>query len=78
MTEQNETKSERFKRVANPRLIKAIKAIQLVGNCSDTGSYEYTDEQIDKLESALKQSVTKVVTQFRNRGATEDRDENLL
>ena len=39
----NESKTDRFRRVAEARVNKIIKMIRLLGNCSGTGVYEYTD-----------------------------------
>ena len=38
-----ESKIDRFRRVAEARVNKIIKMIRLLGNCSGTGVYEYTD-----------------------------------
>ena len=40
-----ESKIDRFRRVAEARVNKIIKMIRLLGNCSGTGVYEYTDTQ---------------------------------
>lgn len=54
-----ETKRERFIRVAETRTNKIIKLIDLLGNCSNKNNYEYTDEDvkliIGTLESELKE-----------------------
>lgn len=36
----NESKTDRFRRVAEARVNKIIKMIRLLGNCSGTGVYE--------------------------------------
>ena len=38
-----ESKIDRFRRVAEARANKIIKMIRLLGNCSETGVYAYTD-----------------------------------
>ena len=39
-------KAEKFKALAEKRVNNAIKQLQLIGNLSNTSSYEYTDEQV--------------------------------
>ena len=41
-----EPKADRFRRVAEARANKIIKMTRLLGNCSGTGVYEYTDAQV--------------------------------
>lgn len=45
MDNNNESKAERFIRVAEPRVGRACKAISLIGNFA-TGDYEYTEQQV--------------------------------
>ena len=47
-----ESKTDRFRRVAEARVNKIIKMIRLLGNCSGTGVYEYTDTQVAYIFSA--------------------------
>lgn len=53
----NETKAERFKRVATPRVLKAVKAINAVTQCTGT-RYEWTEEQRDKILSTVGNAAT--------------------
>ena len=55
-----ETKAERFKRVANRRAVsinkdldKLHKDISLLGNCSDRRKYEFNDSEILSLFSLI-------------------------
>ncbi len=58
-----ETKAQKFKRVAQPRFIKAVKAIQVLGNCASS-DYEYTQEQIEKIEKTLHAEVDEIMARF--------------
>ena len=42
----NETKRERFVRLAEARTNKILDMIKLLGNCSSRSNYEYTDEDV--------------------------------
>ena len=51
-TEQE--KAERFKRVAEGRTNKIIEQIRLLGNCANRSNYEYSDEEVKKIFSAIE------------------------
>ena len=51
-TEQE--KYERFKRVAEGRTNKIIDQIRLLGNCANKSNYEYSEEDIKKIFSAIE------------------------
>ena len=60
-----ETKRERFVRIAEARTNKILDMIRLLGNCSSKASYEYTDEDVKKifntLEKELKNTKNKLL-----------------
>ena len=55
----DETKSQRFKRIAEKRVSKAARSIRLVGTLGNRSLYEATDEErkeiITYLEGSLRQ-----------------------
>ena len=51
--EKNESKAERFVRLAEPRVSRACKAISLIANLASSG-YEYTEKQVDSMFAALQ------------------------
>ena len=46
-------KMDRFKRVAENRTNKIIDQIRLLGNCANKSNYEYSDEDVKKIFSAI-------------------------
>lgn len=52
-----ESKKERFKRIAENRTNKIIDMIDLLGNCSNKNNYEYTDDDIKNIFSAIESSL---------------------
>ena len=60
-----ESKIDRFRRVAEARVNKIIKMIRLLGNCSGTGVYEYTDTQVAYIFPALQSELDKAKRRFR-------------
>lgn len=49
----DETKADRFTRLAVKRVDKAVKAIKLVAALTNKGNYEWTDEQGVSIVKAL-------------------------
>ena len=48
-----ESKYEKFVRLAEARTNKIIDTLQLLGNCANTTVYEYTQEDVDKIFQAI-------------------------
>lgn len=68
---KEETKAARFRRVIEPRVRKALKAIRLVG--SVTGStYEYDAEQIAHITAVLQDAVSKAVSGLEGKSDSRD------
>ena len=61
----NETKHERFCRLAENRMTNILKQFELLGNLSNTSAYEYTQHDIDKIIRALKAAVSEVERSFK-------------
>lgn len=59
-----ESKSERFVRLAEPRVSKACKSISLIGNFA-TGSYEYTEQQVDAMFAAMQDALDTARAKYR-------------
>ena len=51
--ENNVIKEERFKRLASQRTNSVLKKLKILGNCANKSSYEYTDEEINKIFSEI-------------------------
>ena len=47
----------KFVKLAQSRVSKAIKDIQLIGNLSNRSNYDYTDEDITKIFRALNEEI---------------------
>ena len=58
------TKRERFKKVAVQRTNKIINYIRLLGNCSNKNNYEYTDNDVKKIISAIEKELKLLKTKF--------------
>lgn len=66
-----ETKQEKFDRMLEARLPKAVKAIELLGNLSRKGDYEWHGSQIDDMLDQLEGAVDGVMDAFGIRPPSE-------
>jgi len=48
---------EKFVKLAQARVNKAIKAIDLIGNLSNRSNYSYTDEDVSRIFKALNDEI---------------------
>ena len=59
-----ETKRERFVRLAEARTNKIIDMMKLLGNCSSTINYEYTEADVKKIFSAIEYELKNTKAKF--------------
>ena len=59
-----ESDREKFVRLANARVNKAIKAIQLVGNLSNRSNYQYEEADVEKIFRALNTELKQCRQRF--------------
>ena len=59
-------KRERFVNLAEKRVTKALKSIQLIGNLSNKSNYEYTTEDVQKIQKALNKALEDMRNKFNN------------
>ena len=66
---KNESKDERFKRVASRRVQELLDKLRLLGNCSNGAVYSYSQEDKKKIFSAIEGELRRVKALFdRPRG----------
>ncbi len=59
-----ETKAEKFIRLGEYRINKAIDAISRIENLANRSSYDYTPEQVEAMFSVLESKVAEVKEKF--------------
>lgn len=59
-----ESKRDRFVRLAEARTNKIIDMVQLLGNCSNTSVYDYTQQDIEKIFTAIDTAVRDAKKKF--------------
>lgn len=68
-----ETKRERFVRLAEARTNKILEMMRLLGNCSSKSNYEYTDDDVRQIFSALEKELKNTKNRFMGIEAKEER-----
>jgi hypothetical protein len=58
-----ETKHDKFKRLATQRVTNALKKIELIGNLASSG-YESSAEEVDKIFASLQQTLDNTKNRF--------------
>ena len=64
MAKEQETKRAKFVRLAEARTNKIINMLQLLGNCSNTSVYDYTQKDVDKIFAAIEAEVKEARKKF--------------
>ena len=63
--------SEHFIELANKRVPKALKALELVGNLGNKSNYTYSKSQSDQIKKALREKMNEVFNKFDNNSNEE-------
>ena len=61
----NKERSDRFKRLATVRTNEVLNRLRILGNCADRRSYDYTEEEIEKIFKAIDEQAKIVKAKFR-------------
>jgi len=69
----SENKRERFVRIAEARTNKILDMLRLLGNCSNKSNYEYDEEDIKQIFSAIDKEVKAAKNAFMGVETKEER-----
>lgn len=61
-------KRQKFVKLANQRVNKAIEQIRLIGNLSNRTAYEFSEEDVRKIVKALQRSLDGTRARFSEKG----------
>ena len=61
---ENETKEDRFRRIASSRTQKVLDTIQLLGKCSNKAIYAFSDKEVKKIFNAIERELREVKNKF--------------
>lgn len=70
-------KREKFVELAEARVNRAIKDLQLIGNLSNRSAYEFTDSDIKKIFSAIQKAADAARARFSREGEAGSGDFRL-
>lgn len=59
-----ENKKQKFERLANARVNKALKKLDLIGNLSNKNIYDYSEYEVSQIIKTLNKKVKEIETQF--------------
>jgi len=59
-------KRERFEELAQARVTKAMQMLRLIGNLSNYNNYAYSDEDVQKIMSALDGELKLLRSKFHS------------
>lgn len=68
-----EKKRERFVKIAEQRTNKIIDMMRLLGNCANKSNYEYSDEDVKKIFTAIDAEYKTLKSKFVEAGAGTDK-----
>jgi len=71
----NETKRDRFVRLAEARTNKILDMLKLLGNCSSKANYEYSEEDVKKIFAAIERETKNAKAKFN--GADMPREDRF-
>jgi len=62
----NETPEQRFKRIATVRTNAVLDRLRILGNLSNRQMYSYSEEDINKIFSAINNQIKEVRAKFNS------------
>ena len=75
---KDETKAEKFVRVANPRLKNAIKYMRLVKSAVGSNAYDVNAEQVTTILETLSNEVESIRLSYEGKTRTKEVIEDVL
>ena len=62
-----ESKKERFKRLASYRTNEILKKLKVLSNCSNKSTYDYSEEDINKIFAEIDRATKEAKNKFHFR-----------
>ena len=67
-----ETKREKFIRIAENRTNRILDTLVLLGNCANTGAYEYTQKDVEKIFAAIQGQLNETKKRFNKQDSSKN------
>lgn len=69
----NHDKHQKFRRLAEKRVNRALKDMELIGNLANKGNYHYSEDEVALIVKALKDGLAGVIAKFeRSKGGESE------
>ncbi len=65
--EKYASKADRFKGLAEKRTNRIIESLRILSHCSNKSLYEYREEDVDKIFSAITSALEEAKLSFKNK-----------
>lgn len=69
---ENGNKRDNFRRLASQRTSAALKRLKILGHCANRQYYEYGEEDIKKIFSAIERQLQEVGSRFKANAESEE------
>ena len=76
-TNVSETAREKFRRLAEKRVVRTIRDIRLIGNLSNRSNYRYDRTEVDKIFRVLEREMKQARARFENEAGESQIDFKL-
>ncbi len=73
MQKQEQTREEKFKRLAEQRVNVILDKLRLLGQLSNRSNYEYTDAEVEAIFKAIQSDVNAAKAKFKENGKGRER-----
>ena len=70
----SESAHERFRRLAERRVVRTIKDLRLIGNLSNRSNYRYERAEVDKIFRVLEREMKQARARFENESNEDEID----
>ena len=68
----NESKKQRFERIAEPRVNAVLDKLRLLGQCSNRNNYEFDKKQISQMFSTIETELKRIKVLYQKPNGKED------
>ena len=55
---------DNFKRLASSRTNEVLRRLRILGNCANRSSYDYTEEEVNKIFSEISKKISEMKPKF--------------
>ncbi|MBI4427242.1 MAG: hypothetical protein HY569_02055 [Candidatus Magasanikbacteria bacterium] len=59
-----EKRKDNFKRLAERRTNEVLRRVKILGNCSNRSSYDYSEEEVNKIFAEIEKKIREVKAKF--------------